>query len=149
MDYILKRPEWYLPKSAATPESVYQNRRALLKAMGMGGMMLCGTGGGRPNGGGTGAGLAMLCGVTVVGRARDRIVNAVMGTLTNPEGEPETSIGDGYSTPYAAYQALVKTGFVPVRRGWVRQALIWLLDSPPTRRGGPPNPIPVPAPRPK
>lgn len=46
MAYILKRPEWYLPKSAATPESVYQNRRAFLKAMGLGGMMLAGTGAG-------------------------------------------------------------------------------------------------------
>ena len=74
--------------------------------------------------------LAMLFGVTEVGEGLDRIVNAVMGTLTNPKEEPETSIGDGYSAPYAAYQALINIGFVPVRRGWVRQALIWLLDSP-------------------
>lgn len=44
MAYILKRPEWYLPESAATPESIYQNRRQFLKAMSLGGMMIAGTG---------------------------------------------------------------------------------------------------------
>ena len=44
MTYILKRPAWQLPESAATPESVYRDRRQFLKAMGLGGMMLAGTG---------------------------------------------------------------------------------------------------------
>ena len=43
MFYILKRPAWHLPESAATPESVYQNRRQFLKSMGVGGMALAGT----------------------------------------------------------------------------------------------------------
>ena len=44
MTYILKRPTWHLPESAATPESVYRDRRQFLKAMGLGGMMLAGAG---------------------------------------------------------------------------------------------------------
>ncbi len=44
MANIQKRPQWYLPESAATPEAVYQDRRQFLKAMGLGGMMLAGTG---------------------------------------------------------------------------------------------------------
>lgn len=42
MAYILKRPSWYLPESAATPEAMYQNRREFLRTLGMGGMMLAG-----------------------------------------------------------------------------------------------------------
>jgi len=44
MVYILKRPAWHLPESAATPESVYQDRRQFLKAMGLGGMIAAGAG---------------------------------------------------------------------------------------------------------
>ncbi len=44
MPHIRKNPSWYLPDSAATPESVYTNRRAFLKALGVGGLMLAGAG---------------------------------------------------------------------------------------------------------
>jgi sulfoxide reductase catalytic subunit YedY len=33
---IIRRPDWALPESAATPEPVYADRRAILKAMGFG-----------------------------------------------------------------------------------------------------------------
>ena len=36
MPNIIRRPGWYLPDGAATPENVYCNRRAVLKAMGFG-----------------------------------------------------------------------------------------------------------------
>jgi len=44
MAFIVKRPGWYLPETAATPESAYQNRRAFLKTMGLGGMIAAGIG---------------------------------------------------------------------------------------------------------
>lgn len=43
MASIILRPSWYLPDSAATPESMYLNRRAFLAAMGLGGLALAGT----------------------------------------------------------------------------------------------------------
>ena len=30
------RPDWWLPESAATDESIYRNRRDILKALGIG-----------------------------------------------------------------------------------------------------------------
>jgi subtilisin family serine protease len=79
---------------------------------------------------GTLAMLAMLFGVTKTGADLDRVVNAVMGTLINPQEEPETAIGDGFSAAYAAYQQLLSSGFVPVKRGLLRRMIIWLLDKP-------------------
>ena len=37
--HVIRRPDWALPESAATPESVYWNRRAILAAMGFGGAL--------------------------------------------------------------------------------------------------------------
>jgi sulfoxide reductase catalytic subunit YedY len=34
--HVIRRPDWALPESAATPEAVYADRRAILKAMGVG-----------------------------------------------------------------------------------------------------------------
>ncbi len=42
MAFFHQRPDWYLPESKATPEKVYLNRRALLRAMGLGGLALAG-----------------------------------------------------------------------------------------------------------
>ncbi len=36
MAHFLKRPDWYLPESAATSPSAYANRRAFIKSMGLG-----------------------------------------------------------------------------------------------------------------
>jgi len=33
---LIRRPDWALPESAATPEAVFMNRRAILRGMGMG-----------------------------------------------------------------------------------------------------------------
>ncbi len=42
MAFFHRRPEWHLPESSATPESVYMNRRSILRAMGLGGLALSG-----------------------------------------------------------------------------------------------------------
>ena len=42
MAFFHQRPEWYLPDSKATPEGVYFNRRAILRAIGLGGLALAG-----------------------------------------------------------------------------------------------------------
>jgi methionine sulfoxide reductase catalytic subunit len=44
MSNIHINPSWHLPESAATPESLYVNRREFLRTMGLGGMALAGTG---------------------------------------------------------------------------------------------------------
>ena len=44
MSFILRRPPWYLPDSAATPESKYVNRRQFLRAMGATGIIAAGIG---------------------------------------------------------------------------------------------------------
>ena len=36
------RPDWWIPESESTPESMYLNRRRFLQGMGMGGLMLAG-----------------------------------------------------------------------------------------------------------
>lgn len=42
MAHIIRRPSWYLPESAATPESVHMNRRTFLAGLGLGGLALMG-----------------------------------------------------------------------------------------------------------
>ena len=44
MGNFIHRPSWYLPESAATPESVYLNRRSFLKVMGVGSIAAVGAG---------------------------------------------------------------------------------------------------------
>ena len=44
MPNIILRPPWYLPEKAVTPEKVFRNRRAFLKAMGLGGAGLLSVG---------------------------------------------------------------------------------------------------------
>ena len=43
MANIIRRPRWYLPDGAATPESVYLNRRTFLAGLGIGGLALVGS----------------------------------------------------------------------------------------------------------
>lgn len=45
MAYVRVRPSWWLPESLATPESMYLDRRAMLKSMGIGALALGGIGG--------------------------------------------------------------------------------------------------------
>lgn len=40
MAFFHRRPGWFLPESQATPESVYLNRRAFVRALGLGGIAL-------------------------------------------------------------------------------------------------------------
>ncbi|MFA5140099.1 MAG: S8 family serine peptidase [Elusimicrobiota bacterium] len=87
--------------------------------------------------------LAQLFGVTEVGEKLDRVVNAVMSTLTNELNQDPTHIGDGFDAVYAAYKKLKDSGLMPVGpsqllsggfvsglRGLAARALLRLSEKP-------------------
>ena len=57
--------------------------------------------------------LAQFFGVTEVGERLDRVVNAVMSTLTNELNQDPAHIGDGFDAVYAAYQKLKDSRMLP------------------------------------
>jgi len=76
---------------------------------------------------GTIALLAMLFGVTEMGEKLDRIVNAVVGTVTNEHGQPDWAIGDGFNDVQAAYAKLEAEGMRPIGLGFLSGLVTWLL----------------------
>lgn len=44
MPSMIIRPEWWIPESEVTPESMFVNRRSFLKTVGLGGLMIAGAG---------------------------------------------------------------------------------------------------------
>ncbi|MBI3297692.1 MAG: S8 family serine peptidase [Elusimicrobia bacterium] len=62
---------------------------------------------------GTIALLAMMFGVTEKGEKLDRVVKAVMSTLTNELKQSEAAIGSGFSAAKAAYDKLAAEGMTP------------------------------------
>jgi len=76
---------------------------------------------------GTLALLAMLFGVTETGERLDRIVSAVLGTLTDEDGQADWAVGGGFNAVAAAYEKLKSEGLMPVRPGPVARATVWLL----------------------
>lgn len=76
---------------------------------------------------GTLALLAMMFGVTETGEKLDRIVNAVMSTLTNELNQSEAAIGSGFSAAKAAFDKLAAEGMSPAAPGWVSRLALWIV----------------------